>query len=298
MISEFESRLADTLGARMPGALKGHVDVAPGADPGAGVRLVLGVTSAQLVEPDMGSRRSEVLPGSVDPRRAVRITCTVSVEVRTGTGDRTDQMKALDAAVYELEAPDFRNGTALADGTDRGFLIQSMQPSVFAAPLQPKLDPALPMAVALEATGLFWPVGVVGVSGTAISEVRFRGTLPLDLTASAPLVAGGAAATLTIQFGTASMRIKQDGTTKLPFDVVAVTLESAGGKPGKGTLTGGTAGADAAVRIINVNDGLATVSYTPPAAATSEELIVAFENGEKGLGVEIGRATLRTEAAP
>ncbi len=298
MISEFETRLAEVLGTRIGGPFTGRVDVAPGPAADAAARIVIGVTAAEALEPDLGSsRRTEVLPGAAVPRRAVRLRCAVSLEARTNPVDRAAQMKALDAALYALDARELRDGSALTDNTDRGFLIDDMRPAQLGAPLAP--DGEAPLALRITATGLFWPVGVAGQAGEVIGEIRFRGgILPLELEPAEPLlVAGGGAVDLTIRFGSATLLVKPPGPNpKLPFGAVAFAVTSAGGKPGKGTLGGGSAGAGG-VRIVTLSNDAATVTYTPPAQPGLDELIVAFDDGENGLGIEIGRVPLRTRNA-
>jgi hypothetical protein len=299
VISDFEARLADALGTRIAEPFKGLVDVAPGEDPGNGVRLAVGVIDAEIVGPDLGSRRGEVVPGDPAPRRVLRMRCTVALEARMKTADRALQLRALDAALYTLDEADFRNGRVLADGTDRGFVIQDLKPVSVAVPLAPQEQNAGPVTLRLTATGLFWPVGVKGVAGRIIDEIRFRGgVVPLDVVPAEPLfVAGGAPVELTIRFDTTALSVKKEGVTKLPFGTLAVTLIGKGAKPGKGTLSGGDAGSVPEIRLITVTDEAATVTYTPPAEATAEELVVAFEDGEKGLGIELGRVPLITRGA-
>jgi len=299
VIAEFEARLADALGTHIGAPFAGLVDVAPGQDPGNGVRLAVGVVDAQVIDPDLGSRRGEVVPGDSAPRRALRLRCTVALEARMKTSDRTLQLRALDAALYALDEADFRNGRRLADGTDRGFVIHEMQPASLAVPLAPDAENAGPAALRLTATGLFWPVGVKGEAGRVIDEIRFRGAvLPLAVLPAEPvLVAGGAAVELTIRFGTAGMIVRDAGVSKLPFGTLAVTLAGAGAKPGKGTLSGGEDGSAPEIRLIPVTGDAATVTYTPPAEAAAEELVVALDDGEKGLGIELGRVPLVTRGA-
>lgn len=299
MISEFEARLADTLGTRIGSPFTGRVDVAPGEDPGTGVRVVVGVTGAQIIDNDLGSRRLEVVPGDTSPRRAVRMRCTVSLQVRATSAGRADQMKALDAALYALDAADFRSGTVLADGTDRGFVIHELQASALAAPLDPQEETAPPVTLEVIAIGLFWPVGVVGEAGRIIDEIHFRGgVLPIEVTPVAPiLIAGGSAAELTIRFDTTALLLEKNSVTSMPFGALAVTLVGPGGKPGKGTITGGAAGATPEIRLLTVENESATVTYTPPPAAAVDELVITFANAAKGLGIEIGRVRLTTRSA-
>lgn len=299
MISDFEARLAEVLGTRIGAPFVGRVDVAPGPALEPAPRVILGVTAAESLDPDLGSaRRNEVVPGAAVPRRAMRLRCTVSLEARADPIDRPAQLQALDALLYALDVRDLRDGSGLTDAvTDRGFVIHEISPVQLGAPLEP--DDDAPVALRLTATGLFWPIGVVGEAGTIIGEIRFRGSvLPLEVTPADPLlVAGGSAVELTIRFTTAGILLKSNppSIAKLPFDAIAVALTSAGGKPGKGTLGGGTA-TPSGLRILPVAGDAATLTYTPPAAAGTDELIVGFEDGEGGMGIEIGRVPLRTRS--
>jgi hypothetical protein len=298
MISDFETRLAETLGTRIAAPFTGRVDVAPGPPPDASVRVILGVVSAHIVDESLGSR-PEVLPGDPVPRRAVRLRCTVALETRVATPDRALQMNALEAALYALGDADFRTGKALADGTDLGFVIHELQPSAIVAPLHPEEADEPRIGINVVATGLFWPAGVKGKAGDVIGEIRLRGGIvPLEIVPSNPsLVAGGPAVELTIRFNTTAFSIRKDKVEKIPFGSIAVTLAGPGGKPGKGTLGGGVDGAPPTIRIVAVTGNAATVTYTPPATPASEELVVAFDDAEGGLGIEIGRARLATRSA-
>jgi hypothetical protein len=294
VISDFETRLAETLGTRIGAPFTGRVDVAPGPAADDDVRLILGVVNAVVVDQSMGSR-PEVLPGDPNPRRAVHLRCTVALETRVNPADRAGQMKALEAVLYALDDAEFRTGKALADGTDRGFVIHELRPASVVAPLAANDR----VGIDVVATGLFWPAGVAGEAGDLIDEIRLRGAVvPLEITPSDPrLVAGGPAVELTIRFDMKAFSIQEGKSEKLPFGTIAVTLVAPGGKPGKGTVGGGVEGNPATVHIVPVNDHTATITYTPPATAATEQLIVAFDDSAQGLGVEIGRMRLVTRSA-
>lgn len=298
MISDFETRLAETLGTRIAAPFTGRVDVAPGPALDADVRVILGVVSAKIVDETLGNR-AEVLPGDPLPRRAVRLRCTVRLEASMATPDRAQQMKALEAALYALDDVELRTGKALADGTDLGFVIHELQPFTVIATLHPDEEDQPRIGIHVVATGLFWPIGVQGKAGDPIGEIRLRGGIvPLEIAPSNPrLVAGGPAVELTVRFNTTAFSIQEDKLEKMPFGSIAMTLVGPGGKPGKGTLGGGVAGAPATIRIVSVVENAATVTYTPPATPVTEELVVAFDNHELGLGIEIGRARLATRSA-
>jgi len=295
MISDFESRLAEVLGSRMPAPFGGRASVAPPAAQGADPQVVVGVRQVVVAEPDIGSRRLEVVPASAEPRRILRLDCTVGIQVVPAKDKgRSQQLLGVDAALYTVDAPDFRDGSALNDGTDRGFLLNSMSPLSADSPLDPAAPNMPALGLTLLARGLFWPAGVAGEAGKKIGEIRIRGSiLPVELGPARPdLIAGGPTTTLTIRVRAAgTMRVNGGAAPPLPFGSLAVVLFGSGGRPGNGTLSGGTAGVGA-VRLFPVTDGVASVSYTPPAIAGTDELVVSLDNGAGDVGIEIGRVRL------
>ncbi|HEX6044802.1 MAG TPA: hypothetical protein VFZ22_09970, partial [Pyrinomonadaceae bacterium] len=103
----------------------------------------------------------------------------------------------------------------------------------------------------------------------------------------------GETVNLTIEFGaTGTMRVERGGrVTSLPFGSVVVAVEDSGGRPGAGTLAGGNAG-PAGSRTIPVAGGQAAFQYTPPAQAALDQLVVSLDDGEGGIGIELGRFPL------
>ena len=300
MISEFEQRLADVLGTRLSAPFTGRVEVAPGPDPGADPIIFVGTRRAEPVEPDIGSQRPEVAPGSEDHRRVLRLRCTVDVEFHAGSDQgRQQQMAGLDAALYALGAPDFRDGSALVDGDDPGFLINELRVIDCITPLDPSAEDAPHVGLTLSTEGWFWPVGLAGEAGTQIGEIRVRGAiLPLMIEPSSPdLVVGGPQVELTAHFRTiGSLTLREDHIEPLPIEALAFALSGPGGRPGAGTLAGGAAGTDG-VRLVELHRGAATIAYAPPDQATTEELVVAMDDGGGGLGLQIGRFPLKTQEA-
>ncbi len=298
MIPEFEQRLADTLSARLPAPFTGRVVVAPGSGPVTDTRIVLGARRVSRVEPDFGVTRPVIVPGSTDERRVLRLRCIVSMIVQPGsTANRLELIQARDAALYELEAPDFQDGRALTSTGDPGFLIQEMRVIDSEAPIDPGAPNAPPVGLDLGAEGWFWPVGVPGVTGIPIGEIRLRGVVvPIEVTPAAPdPIAGGAPIDLTLNLharGTMRLDGGAPPPPPLPFGNLAVALFDPGGRPGAGTLSGGSAGVTG-VRLLPLVAGTATVQYTPPANPAIDELVVALEDGSGDLGVEIGRLHLR-----
>ncbi|WOD39727.1 hypothetical protein [Nodosilinea sp. E11] len=300
MIREFELRLAEVLGGRLAAPFGGRVEVTPGSGGSANPRLLVGVRQAEPVEPEFGSVRPEIVPGSDDFRRILRLQCEVAIAIFAANNQgRSQQMQGLDAALYALNNPDFQDGTALRGGTDPGFLIQQLQwLEASTVPPGPGPGPA-PVTLTLRATGWFWPVGVVGEAGREIGEIRVRGVaLPLAIAPANPrLVAGGDPVDLALQVGFAQgLQLRaSEPAAALPFDRLAMTLAGAGGRPGAGSLTGGSDGV-AGVRLVTVAEGLATIRYAPPAEATRDELVVGLEDGAGQVGVELGRFPLVVRA--
>jgi hypothetical protein len=221
----------------------------------------------------------------------LRLRCEVGLSVQAATGDgRQQQMRGLDAALYMLDAPEFRDGSALAQAGDPGFLITEMRVASALAPLGPSM-----VTVTLTAEGWFWPVGITGEAGRPIGEIRIRGgLLPVALDPANPQpVAGGPDVALTIRFGVAgSLSVTAGQAQPLPFGSLALALAGPGGQPGAGTLLGGQAGTGGA-RLVTITNGEAAFQYRPPNRAATDTLIVTVENNAGGLGIELARLPLR-----
>jgi hypothetical protein len=290
VLREFESRLADVLGTRLAAPLAGAVDVQPGR---LSARVVLGVRRADPVDEDLLNIRPERVPGAVAPRRVLKLRCQVDLEFRSAPGGtREDVMTAIDSTLYLLGEPAFRDGSVLlpddAD-SDPGFLIRRMR----------FVQAELPATASIEAEGFFWPVGQAGQSGPTIIEARIRQTLqPLRLVPARPnLVAAGAAVELRVEFGAAgTFRVEQDDVNLSPYGSLIVSVIDAGGRPGAGTLSGGSDGPGGS-RVLPFVEGAVTLQYTPPDAPASDQLVIAIEDGEGGAGIELGRFQLRVRGA-
>ena len=285
MLSEFERRLANVLGARLPLTFRGGVDIAPGRDD---AQVVLSVRHVEPLDEHLFGMRPEVVPGAPTHRRVMRLRCDVGLDVRLlADQPRATQMRELDTVLYELDEPGFRSGARLrpTDGADPGFLVQQMFVSLS--------DP--PQSITLRAEGLFWPPDAPGETGVKIDFAQVRVSVqPIILVPARPrLNAGGETIELVIEFGaTGTMRIERGGrVTSLPFGSVVVGVEDAGGRPGAGTLAGGNAGPSGS-RTIAVTGGRAAFQYTPPAQPAVDHLVVSLDDGEGGIGVELGRFPL------
>ncbi|MGE0824802.1 MAG: hypothetical protein AB7P18_22120 [Candidatus Binatia bacterium] len=303
MISDFERALANVLGSRLPSPFGGAVEVAPGNPGGPMPKVIVGVLRTEIVSPEFLATRPEVVPGATAPRRVLRLRCQVGMEVRPRPGSgRSQQMLGVDALLYLLDAPELRNGTAITGDPDPGFLIQQLQIVDSQSPLDPTREDVPAVGVQAQVEGWFWPIGVPGQTGQPIGEVRVRETiLPFEVAPLTPeLRAGGEAVDLTFRIGTIGLlrlHVGANPLPRLPFGALAFVLFGPGGTPGAGTLSGGVAG-NGGVQLVTLSPaGEAVIRYTPPAEAVTDELRVALDNGAGGLGVEVGRLTLRVRSA-
>jgi hypothetical protein len=290
VLSDFERRLAEVLGTRLPVPFRGLVDVTPGRDI---AQVVLSIRHVEPLDEHLFGIRPEIVPGAPSHRRVVRLRCDVGLDVRLLNGQaRIDQLRALERVIYELDEPGFRSGAPLqpTDGSDPGFLVQRM----FVSLSEP------PESITVRAEGLFWPPDTPGETGVAISQARLRISMePLRMIPAHPrLTAGGTAVELEIEFGaTGTLRVESAGrVTALPFGAVVLTVLDAGGRPGAGILSGG-AGGPAGARMVQVVSGRAGVQYTPPAQPALDQLVVSLDDGEGGVGIELGRFPLNVRGA-
>lgn len=288
MLSTFERRLADALGTRLPDPFRGLVDVTPGRDE---AQVVLSVRHVEPLDEHLFGVRSEIVPGAPTQRRVVRLRCDVGFEVRLlNNQTRLQQLRALERVIYALDEPGFKSGAPLqpTDGSDPGFLVQRMFVSVS--------EP--PSSVTMRAEGLFWPPDTPGQTGIAITRAQLRVSMqPVRLIPEQPrLTAGGDAVDFVIVFGAAgTLSIESGGrVTSLPFGAVVVAVEDAGGRAGAGVLSGGADGPGGA-RAIQVVSGRAAMQYTPPAQPALDQLVVSLDDGEGGIGIELGRFPLNVQ---
>jgi hypothetical protein len=292
MLAEFENRLADVLSQRLPAPFTGTVDRAPGRDI---ARLLVAITSAEPIADNLLSVRPERVPGDIAPRRVLRLRCDVALATRADD-DRTARMQAIDAALYLLGEPAFESGMALlpADATDPGFQISRMLVTNIEAPL----------TVKLQADGLFWPVGIAGQVDDPIQAILIQmPLLPLRLTPERPALApGGPPVDLVLNAANAGGgRIAAAGIAPTGATALIVRLIDAGGRPGAGSLSGGVPLPGGSHRVALAN-GAATLTYTPPAAAAFDLLVVALDGdggaGDGRPGIELARFALATRPKP
>jgi hypothetical protein len=296
VIAEFEQRFAAVLGPRLDGVFANRVEVAPGSvDP---PRIVLAVTRVEPLEPDFGSRRREPVEAHGDDfRRVLRLRCTVGLEVEASAdGGRAEERAGLDDALFALDAADLQDGTALDATGDPGFVIQELRIVDSSSPLADDTR-----AITVRATGWFWPVGAPTEAGERIGEVQLReALLPVELVPAAPpLVAGGPAVELAVRVATTPLiRIKEGAPpAALPFGELAVRAADDAGGPGAGSLSGGADVGDG-TRMVELVDGAATVTYTPPADPVVDYLLVELDSRDDGgRRVRVGRVPLTVRGA-
>ncbi|MBT2500893.1 hypothetical protein J7E25_17510, partial [Agromyces sp. ISL-38] len=276
MLADFETRLADVLGSRLAAPLAGRVFVAPGPADTSATAVLVGVSRAEVVPESFGAgRRPERVPGAADPRRVVRLRCDVRIVVRPAdNGTRAQTMAALDALVYELDAGDLRDASALGGPGDPGFVVDGQRVEQVTVEPSGLADGSLP-AVELRTEGWFWPRNAPGITGKAIAAALVRTVLLPVALQPWPLLlrAGDAPVPLTIRVGAAgTSRLTGGAPAVSPFGELAVRVVDAGGRPGAGTLAGGAAGPDGS-RLIAVDEDAAAVEYRPQAAAADDVLV-------------------------
>jgi hypothetical protein len=280
VIGDLERRLGEVLAARLPAAVADEITVA--------------VVGATRIEDDWHGRRPETVPGAGTPRRVVRLRCALRFQV--GGPDRAARLSGLDTLLYALDDPALRTALAPEPATDPGFQLHTMVVDALTTPSAP--DDENPVAITATATGLFWPVGTPGVDAGEITELQVRaGRVPLTVRMPAtPFTAGGAAAAIdVVVVPVGGLTIRADGTTTRPLDRIAVRLTAAGNRPGAGTIGGGSPGTTAGVRLFDLVDGIASVTYTPPATAARDVLDVAMAR-DGTLGTALARIPLPTDA--
>lgn len=291
MLTEFEVRLVNVLGSRLAAPFGGRVvrrsATAP-AGPGPVVRI--GIDAVRPREPDFGSIRPELVPGSDDHRRVLRLELDVAIVTEPEIiGDSIGQLAAVDALVYELQSPDLRSAEALVQPGDQGFLIETLALDHSDLVVEP--------ALRIVATGWFWPVGAAGQTGRPIEQARVREfRLPVLLDLGAPLIAGGPDIEFELALGaTGTLNVADDATVAAPFGQVALQLVSESGASGAGSLGGGAAGPDES-RVVSVTGGAVAATYTPPGTAVVDHLVVSSYtedgDGERRIGVELTRFEL------
>ena len=289
MIVEFLNRLTQVLSGRLQPVFPSVVEVAPGTTGGNDPRVLLANEHVQLKPLQLGDKPEAVVPGDANPRRIVRANWTTRLRiVPTNSGGQVQVRSGLDACLYALDAPDFRNGQALGNGAaDPGFLVKSMQVVSVESPLDGVDDNPPVRDLILQSEGYLWPAGQPGASGPQIAEVFLRGVLlPMQLE-PARLVAGSAATPLTLNVR--PFLQMTDATPGSAFASLALRVLSEAGTPGAGVLQGQTDG----LLITDVTGEQLTVNYVPPAEPTTDVLVVSLDDNENGAGQELARFTLK-----
>ncbi|HEY1175950.1 MAG TPA: hypothetical protein VGF17_07305, partial [Phytomonospora sp.] len=216
---------------------------------------------------------------------------TAVVEHADGAG-REQQIAGLDALGYALDDPGLLKALDPPPATDPGFQLDLLDLTALSAPTDPADGP---VRATVSVLGSFWPTGTAGASGPEVVEIHVRaGLAPIELVLPPdPFTAGGPAGTVTLRVGgVGTLRLRDTGPATEAFGRLALRLVAAGGKPGAGGLSGGAAGSEPGVRLVDLADGVASVTYTPPADAARDFLVVALADAGGGSSTELGRALL------
>lgn len=298
MLTDLEQRLATVLGNELPAPFGGRVRVAPDTPPGSGPSVMVSVSRAVPLPTDFGSVRPEAVPAPPERQRVVRLRCTLEILVEPEASEGRPQLvDAVDALLYLLGDDAFRSARALVEDGDQGFVLDSLLLEEVAPGL--RADDDAPPHLTLRAEGWFWPVGTEAEAGVEIVEARVRQvTLPLGAgSLPATITAGGEAVELRFAPDTAgTLRLRSDGTESEAFGPLAVRLLGEAGGAGAGALAGGDDGPGGS-RLLELTDGVATATYTPPADPAVDRVLVHMVEGDAdALGLEIARFTLVVEA--
>jgi hypothetical protein len=300
MISDFEQELASYLNTHLAAPFAGNVSVSDGEDKGGGNHpaIVVGVTRTTWQPAEMGPKHGEIVPGSADLRRVLRLACTVEIAIYpSNSGKRGQEISAMENIAYLLDAPDVRNGKAFVKSGDQGFIIHSLQLTGGTTPLLSGGTATEAAGLTLEIRGWFWPKGQAGQTGIPIATVRIRGVGHMLSVSPSPTVlyAGGAPHEFTLSLPTTGpLALTDSGATSAgSFGTLYCTLRTRDGSSPSGTLSGGTAAIDGG-RLIDISGGEAVITYTPGAKKTVEDIFIALDDGEKGEGIELGRMAIET----
>ncbi|MDY0187112.1 MAG: hypothetical protein RBR16_04230 [Syntrophus sp. (in: bacteria)] len=298
MITDFEQELAAYLNTHLEAPLAGRVSVSDGDAKGGGAHpaILVGVTRTAWQPAEMGPRHGEVVPGSPDLRRVLRLVCAAEIGLYpSSSGKRNQEISGMEQIAYLLDAPEVRNGKAFEKQGDQGFIIHSLQVTGGSSPLLSGGPAAT--GLTLEVRGWFWPKGRPGQTGIAIARIRLRGVgLTLSIAPSpAVLRAGGPPREFSLSLpATGPLALTESGAASAgPLGTLYCTIRTRDGSSPLGTLSGGVAALDGG-RLIELAGEEALLTYTPGAQATVEDLVIALENGESGEGIELVRVPVET----
>jgi hypothetical protein len=300
MISDFEQELASYLNTHLAAPFAGNVSVSDGEGKGGSNHpaIVVAVTRTAWQPAEMGPKHGEVIPGSADLRRVLRLICTVEIAVYpSNSGKRGQEISAMENIAYLLDAPEVRNGKAFVKSGDQGFIIHSLQLTGGSTPLLSGGASTETAGLTLDVRGWFWPKGQAGQTGITIATVRIRGVGHMLSVSPSPAViyAGGAPREFTISLPTTGpLDLTDSGAASAgSFGTLYCTLRTRDGSSPVGTLSGGAAAVDGG-RLIDVSGGEAVITYTPGTKRTVEDIFIALDNGEQGEGIELGRLAIET----
>lgn len=297
MLARIEQKIAATLGDKL--AARTHVAVlaAPGPsqalDAGKG-RLVVAL---QEVQPAAGFREDEFGLASAEPpvsRRVLPVQFVVSVTARVRPQDanppaiaaaRTLLLDDLSLAAHALAEEAFRNGKGLRAADDAGYEVTAfaLDGGTVARELA---DGNLGGELRYRGTAQIWPPGVTSPEGTIESVATRTGFQPLSFEVRPTRVAAGTAAKVIVR--------GLDTPARLAVGVMS-DLDQAR----RGTIAGGTGGAETGVRILEVPASAreVVIDYTAPAAPLGDiqfELVaVHFATPQNTRSVLLGSAAVR-----
>lgn len=298
MLARIEQKIAATLGDALAARAHAAVLAAPGsADAIAAGRARL-VVALQEVQPAGSFREGEFAMAPGEPLRSRRVLPVhFSVLVTARMRPQSDSAQAIGAArtlllddlslaAHALAAETFRTGKALRAGDDDpGYEVTAfaLDGGTVARELA---DGTLGGELRYRGTAEIWPPGVTGPEGTIRSVAARTGFQPLSFEVKPSRVAAGTSAQVIVRGLDTPARL----AVRVMSDLDATK---------RGAVTGGIAGAETGVRIIEVPAGAreVTIDYTAPAAPlgnTRFELVaVHFATPQNVRSVLLGSAAVR-----
>lgn len=298
MITEFEQKLAQYLNTSLPSPFTGRVSVADGTkkNPGPHPAVTVGVTQCRTASADIGSTRPEIVPGSSDFRRVLRLQCMVNIAVYpSNSGKRPEEISGVESIFYLLDSPDVKNGKALLEIGDPGFVIQSLHVTELNVPFFVSPSSSTAAGLTLTADGWFWPVGVAGQTGIKIGTIRIREIIYTVLVEPMTLylITNGSPQSLTITLSTTGPVIQtaDSVSTETEFGGIYCYLIRPDGQPPSGTLSEGVDTGNG-IHQYTITSGHIMLTYTPGALSGTEVLVITLDNGRGEPGIEIGRYNL------
>jgi hypothetical protein len=310
MLSQIEQKLTSLIADAL--VTRPHLSVveAPGPVPAlpAGRGAVLVSLAGML--PETTFERARLNISGAQSRRVLPISFTAEVEFfmqPAGAGDdqranaRETLLDDMALTCHRLAQNDLLDGTAFAVADpDPGFKVRSFL--LETAEIRRDGSPDRLSGIArYKGTGEIWPRGVV----ENVGEIRAIDTvivpLPMRIEARDAVARPGQSITIHVRsLGGNRLMVREPRQTQ-PLQI-AVTVLSDAPPAQRGSITGGTAGAEAGFRVIDLTPPDTGIAYQAPSVANvsrtrMEYVAIHLAAPDRKRGVFLGSAAVRLEPA-